>query len=126
PQKAGPRDLLNSWKEIAAFLDRGVRTVQRWERQNQLPVHRYGDSPRAAVYAFEEELSLWLHTLQQRGRLSRNEQDRRTVPARSNMRTYDLIIRSHAFVHRARELRWQAVEIRTQNPKPPFVPLKSA
>ena len=33
-------DRLDSWKEIAAYLGRGVRTVQRWEREEGLPVHR--------------------------------------------------------------------------------------
>jgi DNA-binding transcriptional regulator YiaG len=31
---------LDSWKEIAAYLKRGARTVQRWEREERLPVHR--------------------------------------------------------------------------------------
>ncbi len=35
-------DLLNSWKEIAAYMGRGVRTVQRWERDLALPVRRLG------------------------------------------------------------------------------------
>jgi len=30
---AGSMELLNSWKEIAAYLNRGVRTVQRWETE---------------------------------------------------------------------------------------------
>ena len=35
-------DLLNSWKEIAAYMGRGVRTLQRWERDLALPVRRLG------------------------------------------------------------------------------------
>ena len=31
---------LDSWKEIAAYLGRDVRTVQRWERREGLPIHR--------------------------------------------------------------------------------------
>ena len=31
---------LDSWKEIAAYLRRDIRTVQRWEKQEGLPVHR--------------------------------------------------------------------------------------
>jgi hypothetical protein len=30
-------DLLNSWKEIAAYLNRGIRTVQRWEAELGMP-----------------------------------------------------------------------------------------
>ena len=29
-----------SWKEIATFLDRDIRTVWRWEKERGLPVHR--------------------------------------------------------------------------------------
>ena len=51
-------DRLDSWKEIAAYLKRGVRTVQRWERTAGLPVRRVA-SPRGAVYAFKAELDRW-------------------------------------------------------------------
>jgi hypothetical protein len=37
---------LDSWKEIAAYLKRGVTTVQRWERTEGLPVHRLPHSKR--------------------------------------------------------------------------------
>lgn len=36
----GREELLDSWKEIATYLDKAVRTVQRWEKQEGLPVHR--------------------------------------------------------------------------------------
>ena len=49
---------LDSWKEIAAYLKRGVRTVQRWERVAGLPVRRI-PSTRGAVYAFRAELDQW-------------------------------------------------------------------
>jgi tetratricopeptide (TPR) repeat protein len=54
-----PAERLDSWKEIAAYLRRDVRTVQRWEERRGLPVHRLGPGERAAVYAFREELDLW-------------------------------------------------------------------
>jgi hypothetical protein len=56
--------MLNSWKEIASHLDRGVRTVQRWERNLQLPVHRIGKGKRSPVYALVPELKFWLITSQ--------------------------------------------------------------
>ncbi len=56
--------VLNSWKEIATFLHRGVRTVQRWESKNQLPVHRVGGGEKAPVFAFAEELQAWLRTFE--------------------------------------------------------------
>ncbi|HZP17966.1 MAG TPA: hypothetical protein VFB00_08380, partial [Terriglobales bacterium] len=48
--------ILNSWKQIAAYLDRGVRTVQRWEQQLRLPVRRLGNGKRSPVYARTQEL----------------------------------------------------------------------
>jgi len=58
---AAPK-VLNSWKEIASYLDRGVRTVQRWERELQLPVHRIGKGRRSPVYVLVSELNFWMST----------------------------------------------------------------
>lgn len=54
--------VLNSWKEIAAYMGRGVRTVQRWERLLALPVHRIGKGKRSPVYAYARELNFWRTT----------------------------------------------------------------
>src|SRR5215470_20200866 len=54
-----PRDRLDSWKEIAAYLGRGIRTVQRWEREEGLPVHRLAHDKRGSVYARRNELAAW-------------------------------------------------------------------
>jgi len=54
-----PEGRLDSWKEIAAYLGRGIRTVQRWEREEGLPVHRLAHEKRGSVYARREELALW-------------------------------------------------------------------
>jgi tetratricopeptide (TPR) repeat protein len=51
---------LDSWKEIAAYLDREERTVRRWEKERSLPVHRIPGKPRGGVYAFTQELTQWL------------------------------------------------------------------
>jgi TolB-like protein/Tfp pilus assembly protein PilF len=53
----GPR--LDSWKEIAVHLGRDVRTVQRWERREGLPVHRQLHDKQGSVYAFRDELDAW-------------------------------------------------------------------
>src|SRR5215468_7102603 len=50
---------LDSWKEIAAYLGRGVRSVQRWEREEGLPVHRLSHQKRGSVYAYKNELDEW-------------------------------------------------------------------
>jgi hypothetical protein len=56
------REALQSWKEIASELNRGIRTVQRWERTLGLPVRRVGKGPRCPVIAFRDELHRWLRT----------------------------------------------------------------
>ena len=54
-----PEGRLDSWKEIAAYLGRGIRTVQRWEREEGLPVHRLAHEKRGSIYARKEELAAW-------------------------------------------------------------------
>jgi hypothetical protein len=56
------RATLQSWKEIASELNRGVRTVQRWERKLGLPVRRVGTGSRCPVFAFKDELDGWLRS----------------------------------------------------------------
>jgi hypothetical protein len=51
--------VLGSWKEIANYLGKGVRTVQRWERCSGLPVHRPSGSSKGVVLAFPAELDRW-------------------------------------------------------------------
>ena len=51
---------LHSWKEIAIYLDRSVRTVARWERREHLPVHRLPHHTGNSVYALPSELDAWL------------------------------------------------------------------
>ena len=57
--KNGNGQLLTSWKEIAAHLGKGVRTVQRWERLLGLPVKRPAEN-RHIVMARAEELDDWI------------------------------------------------------------------
>ncbi len=52
--------ILESWKEIAAHLHRNIRTCQMWEQELGLPIHRLDGSPKARVFAYEEELDRWL------------------------------------------------------------------
>jgi Tol biopolymer transport system component len=55
-------DRLDSWKQIARYLNRTVRTVQRWEIEEGLPVHRRGQcaANRSPVHAYRSELDQWL------------------------------------------------------------------
>jgi hypothetical protein len=54
------RKILNSWKEIANYIGRGVRTAQRYESQFGFPVHRPAGKDRTSVLAFSDELDEWL------------------------------------------------------------------
>jgi len=54
-----PDDRLESWKEIAAYVKRGVRTVRRWEAGEGLPVHRHVHRTHGSVYAFKSEIDAW-------------------------------------------------------------------
>ncbi len=54
-----PDDRLDSWKEIAAYLKRSVRTVRRWEHEEALPVHRHLHHTHGTVYAHKSELEAW-------------------------------------------------------------------
>lgn len=60
PFPTATHDVLNSWKEIAEYLDRGVRTVQRWEADLGLPVRRPRGKSRSAVIAMRADLDRWL------------------------------------------------------------------
>ena len=55
-----PGERLDSWKEIAAYLKRDVRTVQRWEKQEGLPVHRHLHDERGTAYAYSNEIDEWM------------------------------------------------------------------
>jgi TolB-like protein len=54
-----PSDRLDSWKEIAAYLNRSVRTVRRWEADEGLPVHRHMHRSLGTVYAYRSEIDRW-------------------------------------------------------------------
>lgn len=62
------RTILSSWKEIASYLGKGVRTVQRWERELDLPVRRPKPNEKQIVLAFPDELDSWLRQQSQRQR----------------------------------------------------------
>ena len=71
PPSVTPReDRLDSWKEIAAYLNRDVTTVQRWEKREGMPVHRHLHDRMGSVYASRAELDEWA-----RGRNLREAQE---------------------------------------------------
>jgi hypothetical protein len=53
-------EVLNGWKEIAAYLGKSPRSAQRWERDLSLPVRRINTAEGGSiVYAHRSELDLW-------------------------------------------------------------------
>jgi FHA domain len=59
PESPGTR--LDSWKEIASYLNRHVTTVRRWEQREGLPVHRHLHGTLSSIYAYTKELDAWFH-----------------------------------------------------------------
>jgi TolB-like protein/Flp pilus assembly protein TadD len=59
PSETPAERRLDSWKEIALYLHRDVTTVQRWEKQEGMPVHRHLHHKRGSIYALSSELDAW-------------------------------------------------------------------
>jgi hypothetical protein len=59
PERNTPQKTLESWKQIAAYLDRSERTVRRWEASEGLPVHRREHEKQDTVFAFRHEIEAW-------------------------------------------------------------------
>jgi hypothetical protein len=59
PERNTPQKTLESWKQIAAYLDRSERTVRRWETSEGLPVHRREHEKQDTVFAFRHEIEAW-------------------------------------------------------------------
>ncbi|MGC1449655.1 MAG: tetratricopeptide repeat protein [Candidatus Sulfotelmatobacter sp.] len=60
-------DRLDSWKEIASYLRREVRTVQLWEKRESLPVHRHFHKRLGSVYALRSEIESWKRQVSRTG-----------------------------------------------------------
>ncbi len=71
-EKPSDKRRLDSWKEIAAYVNRDVTTVQRWEKREGMPVHRHLHEKRGSVYALTEELDGWIQS--RRARLEETEE----------------------------------------------------
>ena len=104
---------LEGWKEIAAYLKRDVRTVQRWERTEQFPVRRQMHRKLGRVLAFKDELDRWMD---QRCSLHTAKTATASLPA------YELYFKGRQLFHqfrrknfeRAREMFARAIEVDPQ------------
>ena len=52
--------VLSGWKDIANYLGQAVRTVQRYEYELGLPVHRPAGKLRGSVIAVKSDLDAWV------------------------------------------------------------------
>jgi Tol biopolymer transport system component len=57
---ANDRNRLESWKQIAAHLNKSERTVRRWHETEGLPVHKHKHQQKGSVWAYPDELQQWL------------------------------------------------------------------
>jgi hypothetical protein len=128
--------ILNSWKEIAGYMGRGLRTVQRWEHDLALPVRRPRGKSRSAVLAIRQELDAWIasrpqtpvedkhgvSTLQPRGQarpsLQESIQKSRVLWSEARERRRELSVALQALVKNLRQLDTQRAGA-AQNGTPP-------
>jgi hypothetical protein len=54
------QEILSGWKEIARYLGKGVRTVQRYERELGLPVRRVSGGRDGSVVTTKSDINNWL------------------------------------------------------------------
>ena len=90
--------ILSSWKEIAAYLGKGVRTVQRWEVELELPVRRPAPGAKHVVLAFPAELDDWVKNAKLRETAAEQPVQRTQGTMLLRMRNYELRQRMNALV----------------------------
>ena len=56
---------LDSWKAIAEYLGRDAATARRWEKGLGLPVHRVAGGAGRSVFAYTDEIDVWLASSRQ-------------------------------------------------------------
>ncbi|WP_119271552.1 CDC27 family protein [Taklimakanibacter deserti] len=100
---------LDSWKEIAAFFGRDERTVKRWEHRRGLPVRRIPGGGRSPVYAYRNDLEVWLRNSKKPSR------SRAIRSVKTSQPTNDLYLNGvYLWQKRTPASLGQAVEIFTQ------------
>jgi len=110
PHAFEPGERLEGWKQIAAYLKRDVRTIQRWEKAEQFPVRRQMHRKLGSVLAFKGELNRWV---EQRCSLHLKNSPPTSLPV------YELYLRGRQLFHqfrrrnfeRAREMFARAIEL---------------
>src|SRR5947209_3788575 len=103
---------LNSWKEVAQFLGRSVRTVQRWERDFGLPVRRPSGHDKAAIVAMPTELKAWVRRAPSQRDTVRSDHHERFQRLRSN--TQLLLQRTQNLAEMAKRLQDELARLAEQ------------
>jgi len=57
---------LDTWKEIADYMGRDIRTCQRWEMEFDLPVYRMSQHKKSRVFCYTNELDDWIENKSQK------------------------------------------------------------
>jgi predicted DNA-binding transcriptional regulator AlpA len=84
---SGDSTVLSSWKDIAEYLGKGVRTVQRWEHHLGLPVRRpIGSSQKSAVVLYRGDVDAWLATRFSARTMAKNDGNGSSHAVRSTLR----------------------------------------
>jgi hypothetical protein len=104
PERNTPQKALETWKQIAAYLDRSERTVRRWEATEGLPVHRREHEKQDTVFAFKHEIEAWNRL---RTKYSRDMEEESPLPVKPATNAYlqehDEITRTmHCYIAGAR------------------------
>lgn len=89
PRAPATNATLQGWKEIAAELDRSVRTVQRWERTLDLPVNKLGKGTGSPVFAFKDELHAWLRHKAEEGMKTKIGGRSKATPPRQDEESFE-------------------------------------
>ena len=99
--------IISGWKGIAAYLGKGVRTVQRYERELGLPVRRPSGKITGSVIATKAELDAWVAAspLREASLLTRID---RGVHRNSQFALNEL----RALIAQTHRLRSEAIELR--------------
>jgi len=66
---AAQGEVFSGWKDVANYLGKSVRTVQRYERELGLPIRRPAAKATTAVIATKAELDAWISASPLRGAL---------------------------------------------------------
>ena len=94
-----PQAVLSCWKDIASYLGKGVRTVQRWEQELSMPVRRpNGGGLKGPVTARKADLDQWLA-------LQWSEKKGGSLSFPDQLPALPSILTSTSLIHTSRQLR---------------------